>query len=112
MFRSPKLRVKGIAINLGGAVIPVLLSLYFLAKVPLTPVLTATLFMIVSSKFLARVVPGKGIVIPVLLPLFLAILFALILAPEFMAPCVFISGVLGTLVGGDILNLRKEKKRV
>ena len=110
LFRRPRLKASGIAVNLGGAVIPILLSLYFLFLVPLKPVLLATLFMIISLKFLARNVPGKGIVIPALLPPLLALLFALIFAPDFRAPCAFISGVLGTLIGGDILNLRKARK--
>jgi len=110
LFGKSKLRTSGIAINLGGAVIPTLLSLYFLTMVPLKPVLMATLFMIIGLKFLARVVPGRGIVIPALIPPLLALLFALIFAPDFRAPCAFISGVLGTLIGGDILNLRKAQK--
>lgn len=109
-FKKTEMEASGIAINLGGAVIPVLISLYFLTKVPLEPVLIATLFMIVSLKFLARVVPGRGIRIPFLLPPFLAVLFALIFAPEFAAPCAFISGVLGTIIGADILNLPKAKR--
>jgi len=32
------------------------------------------------------------------------------LTSEFAAPCAFISGVLGTLIGADILNLKKVQK--
>lgn len=110
LFRTPKLRASGIAINLGGAVIPILLSIYFLSKVPLEPVLIATLLMILVSKILARPVPGRGIAIPAIIPPIFAVLFAWSLAPQFMAPCAFISGVLGILIGADILNLRKARK--
>lgn len=110
LFKRPKLRPSGLTINLGGAIIPVALSLHFLTKVPLEPVLIATLLMIIVSKFLARVVPGRGIAIPALIPPLFAILFAFILAPDFAAPCAFISGVLGTLIGADILNLRKAQR--
>lgn len=110
LFRTPKLRVSGIAINFGGAVIPILLSFYFLTRVPFKPVLIATFLMIFVSKFLARPVPGRGIAIPALFPPLFALLFALIFAPDFRAPCAFISGVLGTLIGADILNLRKAKR--
>lgn len=109
LFKTPRVQVTGLAINLGGAVIPLVLSLYFLTKVPLAPVLTATLFMAIISKLLARVVPGRGIVIPALIPPLLAVLFAFILAPDFMAPTAFISGVMGTLIGADLLNLRKAQ---
>ena len=110
LFRTTKLRPSGVAVNLGGAVIPVLRSIYFVTLVPLKSVLMPLLFMIISLKFLARVAPGRGIAIPALIPPFLALGFALIFAPDFAAPCAFISGVLGTLIGGDILNLAKARK--
>jgi uncharacterized membrane protein len=110
LFKRRALRARGVTVNLGGAVIPVLLSVYFLSKIPLRPVLIATLLMILVTKYLARVIPGRGIVIPFLIPPLLALFFALILAPEFPAPCAFVSGVLGTLIGGDILNLRRAMK--
>ena len=114
-WRKPKLEFQGIAVNLGGAVIPVLLSFYFLyltwqAEFSLQPILIATFLMIIVSKVLARVVPGRGISLPALIPPVFAAIFAMILAPEFAAPCAFISGVLGTLIGADLLNLRKVQK--
>ncbi len=110
LFKTPKLMASGITINLGGAIIPVLLSFYFLSKVPLKPVLIATFLMVVISKLFSRFVPGKGITILAFIPPLFAVIFALILAPGFTAPCAFISGVLGTLIGADILNLRKAKR--
>jgi uncharacterized membrane protein len=109
-FKAPKLKASGIAINFGGAVIPIILSIYFLNKVPLEPVLTATFLMILVSKILSRPVPGRGIVISAFIPPLFAVLFAIALAPEFAAPCAFVSGVLGTLIGADILNLHKARK--
>jgi len=110
LFKATKLRASGIAVNLGGGVIPVLLSFYFLNKVPLEPVLIATLLMILISKVFSRPIPGKGIGISAFIPPLFAVLFAIILAPEFAASCAFISGVLGTLIGADILNLHKARK--
>jgi len=110
LFKTPKLIASGIAINLGGAVIPIILCFYFLSKVPLEPVLIATILMILISKLLSRPVPGRGIAISAFIPPLFAVLFAIILAPEFAAPCAFISGVLGTLIGADILNLHKARK--
>jgi len=110
LFKTTKLRASGIAINFGGGVLPILLSFYFLFKVPLKPVLMATFLMVLASKILARPIPGRGIAISAIIPPIFAVFFAWILAPEFMAPSAFISGVLGTLVGADILNLRKAKK--
>jgi len=110
LFKTTKLRASGITINFGGGVLPIFLSFYFLSKVPLEPILIATFLMVAVSKFFSRPVPGKGIGISAFIPPLFAVLFAVILAPEFAAPCAFISGVLGTLIGADILNLRKAKK--
>lgn len=115
LFRAPKVEVQGIAINLGGAILPILLSFYFLFLIwktgfELKPVLIATLLMIILSKFLSRVVPGLGISLPAFIPPIFSAIFALILTPSFAAPTAFISGVLGTLIGADILNLRRIQK--
>ena len=114
-FRVPKIRAQGLFINLGGAVVPVLLSVYFLFRVSragfdLEPIFLATILMIIISKFLSRVVPGRGISLPTLIPPIFSALFALILAPDFAAPSAFISGVLGTLIGADLLNLRRAQR--
>lgn len=115
LFRHSRIKAQGIAINLGGAVIPVLISFYFLylgwrAGFNLGPVLIAIILMIIISKFLARIIPGRGIALPFFVPPLFAVLFALILSPNFAAPCAFISGVLGTLIGADLLNLKKVQK--
>ena len=115
-LRKPKLEVQGIAVNLGGAVMPVLLSFYFLYLTwqfgfSLQPILIATGLMIVISKILARVIPGRGISLPALIPPVFAAIFAMILAPQFAAPCAFVSGTLGTLIGADLLNLGKVQKQ-
>lgn len=115
LFNVPKMEAHYIAINFGGAVVPVLLSFYFLITaliqgVELGPIFKAILFMIIISKLFSKVIPGKGVVLPTFIPPFFSALFALILAPEFSAPVAFISGVLGTLIGADILNLGKMKK--
>jgi uncharacterized membrane protein len=110
LFRKPKLETQGIAINLGGAIIPILISFYFLTKIPFWPVFTVTILMIIVSKFLARVIPGIGISLPALIPPVFSAIFALIFAPTFAASCAFVAGTLGVLIGADILNLKKVQK--
>jgi len=119
LFPTPKTQIQGIAINLGGAVIPILLSFYFLflvwrAGFSLQPILIATILMIIICKFLARITPpfrGKGgVSLPTFIPPIFSAIFALILTSEFAAPTAFISGVLGTLIGADILNLKRVQK--
>lgn len=109
-FQIPLRRESGVAINVGGAVIPLALSCYLLFQVPIMPALISTLLMIAICKFLAKPVPGKGLAIPMFIPPVLATLFAVLLAGESAAPVAYISGVLGTLIGGDLLNLGKARR--
>ena len=94
-----------IYLNLGGAIIPVLLCLYLLPRAPLGSTIAATLIMTLVAKLLTRTVPGVGFTIPILIPPFVAAALALILTRKNPAPVAYISGVLGTLIGADLLNL-------
>jgi len=97
-----------LAVNVGGAVIPVLISLYilFTCQVPFRALL-ATGFMSLVVFKLARPIRGVGIGVPVLVPPLLAALIALILSPANAPPVAYISGTLGTLIGADLMNLKK-----
>jgi uncharacterized membrane protein len=110
LFKRPKIMMQGTAINLGGGLIPLFLCFFFLSKIPLRPALTATVFMVIICYCLARIVPGRGIVLPFFVPPLFSAIFALILAPDFSAPIAFVSGVLGALIGADILNLKKVQR--
>ena len=108
LFRVRRALSTGLAINLGGAVVPICVSAYLLTQVPsLWQILVATILMAVSTKLLARPVPGTGIVLPMFIPPILAAAFSLLIAREFAAPCAYVSGTLGTLLGADILNLHR-----
>lgn len=102
LMRRKKLQAQGLSLNVGGAIVPLLLVFYLLPKAPFQETLLASALMIVICFLLARVVPGKGIAIPVVLPALFAAIFALILAFEQAAPVAFISGVIGVLIGGDV----------
>ncbi len=109
-FAPPPAQYSGIAINVGGAIIPVSLSLYLATLVPsLWQVGLATAVMAVVSRALARVIPGRGIVLPVFVPPVLSALLALLLAPDFAAACAYVAGTVGTLTGADLLNLHRLK---
>jgi len=115
LYSKPVLEVHCIAINLGGAIIPVLLSFYFLFQVysnnfSLIKVLISTILMVIVTKYYSKIVPGRGITLPLFIPPLFSTLFAFILMPNFTAPCAFISGVLGTLIGADLLNLKKVRR--
>ena len=111
LFRVRRAQATGLAINVGGAIVPICVSAYLVTQVPsLWQILAATALMAVSTKLLARPVPGVGIVLPMFIPPILAAAFSLLIAREFAAPCAYISGTLGTLLGADILNLHSLRK--
>lgn len=110
LFERKRFQKEGISINLGGAIIPLSLCAYFALETPVVPMVLATGGMIFVCWKLARIVPGRGIGLPAFIPPIFSALLGLILAPNFAAPIAFISGVLGTLIGADLLNLKKIKK--
>ena len=86
-----------IAVNLGGCVIPCVLSLFFLSQTGLQPGVLLALGLTTAVCYaLARPIPGRGIGVPVLLPPLVAALSALIFAPEGLGPlAAYISGTVG-----------------
>jgi uncharacterized membrane protein len=97
-----------IAVNIGGAVVPGLLSLYLLVKSGLwIRGLVAIACVAAVSHWFARLVPGAGIALPVFVPPLTAALVALALSPRYAGPLAFIGGSLGTLIGADLINLDK-----
>lgn len=99
-----------LAVNVGGAVIPALLSIYLVFKTGLwVHALAGTAMMTLASYRLARPVRGVGIAMPAFLPPVLAALLSLVIAYEQAPAIAYITGTLGTLIGADILNLHKIK---
>ncbi len=95
-----------VAINVGGALIPTLLSLYLFLRMGLPGrMLIGTAIVAVVVNQLAQVVPGVGVAVPVLLPPFLAAGVALVLAFRRAPPVAYVSGTVGTLIGADLMNL-------
>lgn len=94
-----------IAINVGGAIIPLLICIYLLPKTPFLPTLTATLVSIGICYSLAKPIPGVGITIPALIPPLVSVLLSFILSYKNRVPVAYISGVLGVLIGADLLHL-------
>jgi uncharacterized membrane protein len=99
-----------IAVNVGGALIPSLLSLYLLVKNRLYVLgalgVAAVAF---ACYMLAQPVPGLGIAVPVFVPPLVTAVVALVLSRTYAAPLAYISGSLGTLIGADLLNLGKVR---
>jgi len=99
-----------IAVNVGGAVIPTLMSIYLLITRNLW-VKGAIAIAIVALvlHWLAYPVPGIGIAVPVFCPAVTTAVVALLLSREFAAPLAYIGGSLGTLIGADLTNLDKVR---
>jgi uncharacterized membrane protein len=97
-----------IAVNVGGALIPGLLSLYLYIRNRLW--ITGILGVVVVAAvchWLATPVPGLGIALPVFVPPLTAAAVALVLSRRHAGALAYISGSLGTLIGADLLNLGK-----
>ncbi len=101
-----------IAVNVGGAVIPVGVSLWVLDHTGgWTAALIATAVVTAGVRLVARPVPGVGIVVPSLLPALLAATAAIVIATGHDAAAVaYVSGTVGTLVGADLVNLHRVRE--
>ena len=95
-----------LAVNVGGALIPICLSIYLLLKHRLYLLgAIGTVFVAAVCHFLARPVPGFGIALPIFVPAIATAIVAMALTRRRAAPLAYISGSLGTLIGADLLNL-------
>jgi len=95
-----------LAINVGGALIPILLSLYLIVKNGLYRLsLLAVAIVAAVCYSMAEPVPGLGIAMPVFVPPLATAVVAFTLSRGYAAPLAYISGSLGTLIGADLLNL-------
>ena len=97
-----------LAVNVGGAVIPTLMSTYLVLRYQLwfkSMLATAAIAFVIHS--MATPVPGIGIAVPVFLPVVTTAILAFILSREYAAPLAYIGGSMGTLIGADLLNLDK-----
>lgn len=104
-----------IAVNVGGAIIPTLLSLTliylaFKSTTLFLPLVVDLILVIIMCKIFSRVIIGVGVVMnPLIAPLFSVVLsFMLFYKLPYLIPvAAYISSVLGSLIGADLLNLKK-----
>lgn len=102
-----------VGINMGGAVIPILLSIYliFKKKLPLKKIIIGIIIVTIVAFLVTYPDPNKGIVAKLpfgLLPaLFASIISIAFLYKDFKkaAPFAYILGTLGVLIGADFLQL-------
>lgn len=105
-----------IAVNLGGCLIPAALAVYETAHLlaegwhPLPGLLLAVTISAIVCFLMAQPIEGIGIAIPGLFPPLIAALSALLFVPDHAPPVAFVAGVLGPLIGADLLHLRDISK--
>src|SRR6202012_5664072 len=97
-----------LAVNVGGAVIPTLMSAYLVVRYQLwfkaALAVLAIAFIIHAT---ATPVRGVGIAVPVFVPVIVTAILAFLLSREYAPPLAYIGGSMGTLIGADLLNLDK-----
>lgn len=98
-----------LAINMGGCIIPVVVSLAILIKcqVSTSRAILGTLIVAMVTYRMAMPVANEGILLPVYVSPTLAAVCGLVLARRFQAApaLAYISGTVGTLLGADIFSL-------
>ncbi len=99
-----------LALNIGGAVIPCILSVYLLWKTGVwVKAAAVTAIMVFVTHRLARPIKGVGIAMPAFIPPIVAALVSVLFSVDHAPVLAYVSGTLGTLIGADILNLGKIK---
>jgi len=113
-YRVPRLEygqtTTTLAINVGGALIPTAVSVYLLARSAASIILLgllAVLVVAIVTHAVARPVKGVGVTTPVFISPIAAAIIAVILSPAHPVTIAYVGGVLGTLIGADLSNLRK-----
>jgi len=102
-----------VAVNLGGCIIPTMVAIYEIGQLVMdawTLLFAVVLAVAINTAVcykLAKPVKGIGIAMPAMVPPIVAVMSALVLAPDQAPPLAFVAGVLGPLLGADILHLRE-----
>ena len=97
-----------IAVNVGGALIPAILSIYLVFKNRfLIRSILAVALVAAVVHMLAYPVRGVGISVPTFVPPVVAALAAMAIGWRQAAPLAYVAGSMGTLIGADLLNLDK-----
>jgi uncharacterized membrane protein len=100
-----------IAVNVGGALVPAGLAAFLIAREHLgSRALVAVGVVALVSLVIARPVAGVGIVVPGLVPPVVAAITALAISAQLAPALAYVGGVLGTLIGADLLNLPRIRK--
>lgn len=99
-----------LALNVGGALVPTITSLYLLTKLPSNIYFHLAISLIIVAaivRLVSRPIQGMGIIVPILIPPAVSSLVAIAVGGDYSHIIAYVSGTLGTLLGADILNLNR-----
>ncbi len=99
-----------IALNVGGGLIPVILAIYELIRSDALAIFWVTVIVTIVSYFSAQIVPGIGIQMNALVSPLTAVISAIIIAEPIASSVAFAGGILGTLIGADLLHLKEIER--
>ena len=105
-----------LAVNVGGCLIPCAIAVYELIRIAghgpgaLGLALAAVGINVMICYRLAQPIANVGIAMPALVPAFAAAACAVLLYWEMAPPIAFCAGVLGPLIGADLLHLKEIEK--
>jgi uncharacterized membrane protein len=104
-----------VALNVGGAIVPLIISAWVLASQPevLLWAIIGTAIVTFVVHRAARPIPGVGIATPIFIPPIIAAIVGWILggdAYRHASAIAYVSGVMGTLIGADLMNLGRLRE--
>ena len=99
-----------VALNVGGGLIPVFLAIYELIRSDAIAILAVTVIVTIVSYYSAQIVPGIGIQMNALIAPLTAVLSAMLIAEPLASSVAFAGGILGTLIGADLLHLKEIER--
>ncbi len=106
-----KIRQKTIvALNVGGGLIPLILAIYELIRSDTVAIFWVTLIVTIVTYFSAHIVPGIGIHMNALVAPLTAAISAILIAEPLASSVAFAGGILGTLIGADLLHLKEIER--
>ncbi|ASJ00049.1 DUF1614 domain-containing protein [Thermococcus gorgonarius] len=105
-----------IAINVGGALVPLSLVTYEVVRLyqlgaysALFRMAVAVIIAALASNMVARPVPGVGIALPTIIPPLIAVSLAVLIGGQYRPLIAYASGTMGVLIGADLMNWKKIK---
>lgn len=104
-----------VALNMGGAIVPLIISAWVIATQPevLLWAIIGTAIVTFVVHRAARPIPGVGIATPIFIPPIVAAIVGWIFgggAYSHASAIAYVSGVMGTLIGADLMNLGRLRE--